>query len=131
MVPKETSTPQDDKCAVVKFVETTVDGLASGSGVEFKPAAPGFYYLKIEGNIATPFNVQFDVKMDGSCMSEEEVLSKLGLRESPAAAKTLQVYVFNLAVDNILGWAHHPSQSVPLNHGVMVMNAYRMTATKQ
>jgi hypothetical protein len=128
MVPKETSTPQDDKCAVVKFVETTVDGLASGSGVEFKPAAPGFYYLKIEGNIATPFNVQFDVKMDGSCMSDEEIISKLGLRESPAAAKTLQVYVFNMAVDSLLGWAYHPYGATPLQQGGMVMNAYRLTA---
>lgn len=128
MAMKETSSPQDDQCAVVKSIETTVDGLASGSGVEFKPAAPGFYYLKIEGNIATPFNVQFDVKMDGSCMSDEKILSKLGLRESPAAAKTLQVYVFNMARDSISGWASHPSDHPPFKHGVMVMNPYRLTA---
>jgi len=114
-------------CKSIEHRFTTPNKLEN-EAVVFAPQSPGWYYMEVsavDGPLSEGFNVMVDAEMDGSSISDEAILSKMGTR-SKDSASAFQIYPFNMAVDGILGWAYPPAYSEPINQGVVIMNNYRV-----
>jgi len=116
------------ECRVVHTVESTFKELES-KAFEYKPQQPGWYVILLDFSQSSPTPeqkvVQLNVQMDGSYISQEDILKKMGTRKK--RTKALQFYLFNVAVDKYLGWAFPPHSSDELDVGLVALNNYRLS----